>query len=292
MNRMRLTHLVAYLGWTVTVFALTTKVASAQCLGSATSTMPPLTFAVVPQLPAAVIYAKWAPILQRIGTATDLCFDLLVPGSVPAFEVQLLKGKPDLAFANPYHAVMAHRNPGYIPLVADGRRKITGIIVVKKNGGVSKLSDLKGKTVDFPAPNAFGASLLIRATLDKMGIPINPNYANTHSNVYRSVIIGDAIAGGGVNNTLYNEPAEIQNQLFVLYETPGYMPHPIIANPKLPTSIRDKFTSAFIALKSDPEATKLLEGIQIPEPIRVTYKKDYAPLEQLGLDKYVVLEKN
>ena len=290
---MRLDHLAVYARCVAAVCLLaTTNHTLAQCLGKAASKAQPLTFAVVPQLPAALIYARWAPILQRVGNDTDLCFDLQIPPSVPAFETQLLKGKPDLAFANPYHAVMAHRERGYLPLLADGHRKAIGILVVKKNGPITKLSDLKGQTVDFPAPNAFAASLLIRAALSKMGIHISPNYAKTHSNVYRSVIIGDAVAGGGIKNILLNEPAEIQNQLSVIFETPAYMPHPIIANPKLVESIRSKFTAAFIALKADPETARLLEAIQVTDPIRVDYKKDYAPLEKLGLEKYVVLEKN
>jgi phosphonate transport system substrate-binding protein len=53
----------------------------------------------------------------------------------------------------------------------------------------------------FPSPNAFAASLITRATLSQRGIDIKPLYVKTHSNVYRSVLQADVVAGGAVNNT-------------------------------------------------------------------------------------------
>ena len=61
------------------------------------------------------------------------------------------------------------------------------------------MQDLDGADIAFPAPNAFGASLYMRALLaEQEKININPIYVETHANVYRNVIFGRASAGGGV----------------------------------------------------------------------------------------------
>ena len=265
--------------------------AYAACLGDQNSTKA-FTVAVVPQLPRAATYAKWAPLLETIGRNTKQCFDLVIPETIPAFEKLLFKGVPDFAFVNPYHEVMAKKRKGYIPLVMDSRSKLTGILVVQVNSPIKSIQELNGKEIAFPAPNAFAASLLIRAELAKKGIYIKPKYLNTHASSYRAAAIGDVVASGGVNTTLQREELALRESLRVLYETFGYAPHPFVANPRVPINIRKSVADAFISLSGTESGDKLLEGIQMPIPNRSDYQRDYAPLESLNLEKFVVLDES
>jgi hypothetical protein len=55
--------------------------------------------------------------------------------------------------------------------------------VVRKDDPIKSAGELDGKEVAFPAPNAFGASLWIRALLaEREKIRIVPAYVKTHSN--------------------------------------------------------------------------------------------------------------
>ena len=260
----------------------------AACLGEANATKTYI-FDVVPQLPAAKIYTTWSPLLQRIGQDAGLCFELRVSATIPEFEQKLLKGEPEFVFLNPYHAVLANQKKKYQPLLADSEDLLTGILVVRADSPIQNLADLKGQTITFPAPNAFAASLLIRAELAKKKIDFNPVFVKTHSNVYRSVIGKDAIAGGGVNNTLDNEASEVRQQLRVLYETPAYNPHPVATHPSVPAAVRERFLKATLKLTQDVEGRKLLDGINLSHPQEVTYAKHYKPLESLQLEKFLVL---
>ena len=272
------------------LFSLSGSVYSA-CLGDQNSTKT-LIVAVVPQLPRAVIYSKWAPLLEVIGRDAKQCFDLVVPETIPAFEKLLFKGVPDFAFVNPYHEVIAKKRKGYIPLLMDGRSKLTGILVVQANSPIKSIQELEGKAVAFPAPNAFAASLLIRAELAKKGVYIKPKYLLTHASSYRAAAIGDVVASGGVNSTLQREESALRESLRVLYETSGYAPHPFVVNPRVPVNIRKAVTNSFIALAGSETGEKLLEGVQIPSPVRSDYQRDYAPLESLNLEKFVILDES
>jgi phosphonate transport system substrate-binding protein len=258
------------------------------CLGTQLSTKV-YTFDVVPQFPAAKIYTTWSPLLQRIGQDAGLCFDLRVSASIPEFEQKFLKGESDFVFLNPYHAVLAYQKKKYQPLLADAQDLLTGILVVRSDNPIKNLHDLKGKNITFPAPNSFAASLLIRAELAKQKIDINPVFVKTHSNVYRSVINKDALAGGGVNNTLDNEAHEVRQQLRVLYETPAYTPHPVATHPTVTSEVRDRFFKAMVKLAQDEEGQKLLDGINLTKPQAVSYAKHYKVLESLQLEKFLVL---
>jgi phosphonate transport system substrate-binding protein len=265
---------------------------NAECVGDLSARSKPSTVYIVPQLPASQLYVRWTPVLESVGKSAGLCFDLRIAQTIPDFESDLLSGKPDFAFMNPYHEVMAYRAKGYIPLLADGKEKLEGVIVVKSKSPIASIQDLQGAKLAFPAPNAFAASLLVRATLAKQGIHIDPVYVKSHNNIYRSVITGDVMAGGAVNNTLLREPAEVREQLRILYHTSGYMPHPFSANPRVSEKQREAVIQGFMDLGKTEAGRRLLDGVQMPEPIRVNYVQDYQPLERLGLDKFVVKNAN
>lgn len=246
------------------------------------------TVGVVPQFPPEQIYRQWTPVFQALSKLTGQDFELRSFTSIPEFEAAFRKGELDLAYMNPYHAVMAREAAGYIPLVRDGDRRLNGILVVRVDSPVQEIRDLEGATVAFPAPNAFGASLYMRALLaEQEGITITPRYVGTHSNVYRHVITGRAQAGGGVRRTLEQETPQLQAQLRVLYKTPDVYPHPLAAHPRVPARIQGEIQAAFLTLAQHPETAALLPGIQMPRPVAASYP-DYADLAKLGLERFVV----
>lgn len=262
-----------------------------QCLGTnqPEGSAQRLTVGVVPQLPAAETLRRWSPFLERIGQSTNLCFVLTVSTSIPEFEVAFKQGVHDLAFMNPYHQVMAHNAQGYEPMLAD-TRLLTGIVVVAKESPIRNLSELQGADLSFPAPNAFAASLLIRSILAEQGIQFNARYVKTHTNVYRSVALGSAKAGGGVNNTLLREPESVRQALRILYETPGFRAHPFSAHRRVPETVRALIAKRILQMPGRPDEQKLLNDVQMPSPAPANHAKDYAPLQKMGIDTFVINE--
>lgn len=256
--------------------------------GQGIAASKPYSVFVVPQLTPVATHKVWTPVLEKLGAATGLVFALHVEPSIPDFERILATGEPDFAFMNPYHMMIAKHQKGYIPLLRDSKKMLEGILVVRKEGQIKSLADLNGKALSFPAPNAFAASLFMRALLAKQNINIIPSYVKTHSNVYRSVLMDDTAAGGGVNNTFQREPDDVRDQLQILYVTPSTAPHPLAANPSIPVTVRAKVISEFIKLATDPANLDLFDAIQMPVPVPADYVRDYQSLEALGLDKFAV----
>ncbi|WP_161491126.1 phosphate/phosphite/phosphonate ABC transporter substrate-binding protein [Polynucleobacter hirudinilacicola] len=265
--------------------------AVANCIGDPSAVVVRSVY-IVPQLAPTQLYAAWAPVLERVGKSAKTCFDLQIPASIHAFEKAVLSGKADFAFMNPYHLVMAHRTQGYDPLLADGKQMLDGIIVVRADSPIASIAELKNQKVAFPSPNAFGSSLLLRSVFAKAHTPINPIYVRSHGNVYRAVILGQAAAGGGVNATYLRERLEVREHLRILYVSPSFRPHPFAVHPRVPHALNTAVIDGFMKLKLDPSSVALLEGIQMPDPVAVSYKQDYQALENLGLDKFVVHDAN
>ncbi len=256
----------------------------------ATNATHPLTLAVVPQFTSVQIHKDWTPFIERVSRDSGVALTLKIYQSIPKFEADRVKGVPDFAFMNPYHEVMARRAAGYLPLVRDNT-PLTGVLLVRRDSPVRTVKDLAGSKLAFPAPNAFGASLYMRALLtEQEGVKIEPVYVKTHSNVFRQVIVGQAVAGGTVNNALQREPGTVIEQLRVIFETPATAAHPLAAHPRIPEAQRKAVTQAILKLRDDPTAAPLLQAVQMATPVAADYGRDYRPLERLKLEKYLVTE--
>lgn len=246
------------------------------------------TLSVVPQFTPVDIGIRWTPLLQRLEADTGFGFQLRLVDKIPRFEEDFIGGTPDLVYLNPYHMLMAAKAQGYLPLVRSST-PLVGILVVDRNGPIRDLNDLNGKSLAFPAPNAFGASLYLRALLnEREGLRFDNRYVGSHQNVYRHVLKGDAAAGGGIASTLKKEPAPLQARMRVLYTTPGVASHPLAAHPRVAKVAREKIQAALLQLERDPEGLKMLADVELDQITTADLKRDYLPLERLKLNQYVV----
>lgn len=262
-------------------------------MGQKTYAATTLTLAVVPQFPAVEIEKAWSPLLEALSRATGLQLQLRTYASIPKFESDFLAGGPDLAFMNPYHAVMARRAQRYEPLVRDGDKPLTGILVAAVEGSIKGLADLQGARIAFPAPNAFGASLYMRALLTQVhGIRYEASYVKTHTNAYRHVLTQVAQAAGGIRATLERESSAVREGLKVIFETPPAAAHPLSAHPRVAAAERDALRTAFLALAQTPDGLALLKPTTLGRPVIADYERDYVPLERLNLARFVILEKD
>ncbi|MBF0248117.1 MAG: phosphate/phosphite/phosphonate ABC transporter substrate-binding protein, partial [Alphaproteobacteria bacterium] len=243
------------------------------------------TVGVVPQYEPRKLASIWLPLLKELEQRTGLKFKLQGVSSIPEFESRFAEGAFDFAYMNPYHAVVAHQKQGYEPLVRDGGRSLFGILVVRKDLPIDDIKALDGEEVAFPSPNALGATLLMRAELDRLhDVKVKPRYVQTHSSVYMHVVLGETKAGGGVMGTLNSQSREIQDQLRILHKTQAMPPHPLTAHPRVPVEIRERVRSALMAMAAEEAGRSLLAGVPFLRLAPTDYT-EYGPLADWGLEK-------
>jgi phosphonate transport system substrate-binding protein len=245
-------------------------------------------FGVVPQFEPRKLARIWLPILDRLQEITGHQFRLEGSPQIPEFEAGFMRERFDFAYMNPYHAMLSGRSQKYTPLVRDYSKKLFGVLVVKKDGPIKELAQLQGKTLAFPAPNALGASLLMRAELSKdHNLTFTNQYVKTHSSVYLHVLLGRASAGGGVMRTLKNQKPQYRDNLHVLHRTRGMHPHPVMANRRIPEEVKKAVKEAFLSMGKKESDKKLLAKIPIKQ-IGAASDTDYEPLGTWGLEEFYV----
>lgn len=245
------------------------------------------TVGVVPQFESRQIAHIWQPILKEVSRRSNIQLKLKASPNMVAFEKQLKEGVFDFAYMNPYQAVTSQQIQGYKPLLKDNGRKLFGIIVVKKDSPIRSVQELDGQQVAFPSATALGATLLTRAELArKFNITLNGLYVKSHSSVYLNVIMGTAIAGGGVQNTLLQQPAAILGKLRVLYTTDTVPSHPISAHPRVSPPIQATIQQTFLDLGNDKKGQQLLANIPMKKIGPATIG-DYDVVKNLKLEKFL-----
>jgi len=249
---------------------------------------PEYRFGVVPQFEPRKLSAIWMPIIEELERRTGFNLVMVGPARIPEFEGEFEAGRYDFAYMNPYHSLVATRTQKYEPLVKDGGQKLFGILVTAKDGPIKEIKDLSGKSVAFPSPNALGASLLMRADLEKLHkISFSPVWAQTHTSAYLNAALGKVDAAGGVMATLQQQPQQVQDKLRVIYETRRIAPHPIVAHPRVPARDREKLRQAFLDMGATPEGQALLAKVPI-RSITIASSEDYRELLGWGLEHYYV----
>lgn len=230
---------------------------------SALASDKPFTFSVVPQQSPSKTVKLWGPLISLLEKSTGQSFEIKIYKNIPDFENALAQGIDDFSYMNPYHYTVFHDMHGYIPLVHAADRLIKGIVVVKKDSPYQTIEDLKNKTLAFPAPAAFAATLLPRGTFKIKGIEIHSEFVGSHDSVYLRVSRGLVPVGGGIIRTLQNMPQRVQNNLRVLWTSKGFTPHCIAVHPRVPGNVAEEVRKALIDLAGTENGKKILERLNV-----------------------------
>jgi len=243
--------------------------------------------AIVPQHNPLLVYRHWRPVIERLEKDMGVKFEIQTYKNFKDFILALQNGEPDFSYLSPYHLVLARQHQKYAPLLRDSDKQLVGIVVVPKDSPIKNIKELNGKVIAFPSPDAFAASLYLRAWLrEKIGIDFTPRYVGTHGNVYRNVVRDFVSAGGGVNATLASQPESLKSLLRVLYEIPGVAAHPLAAHRRVPDKVQTAFVRSIKALRDSEQGRELLMGVQMSSPTQANYERDYAFLERFDLERY------
>lgn len=249
-----------------------------------------LTFGIVPIESAGQAAEEWGPLLAEISKRSGVPLIFRTAPTIPQFEERLGEGEYDFAYMNPYHYVVFHKANGYKAFSREKDRKIKGILVVRKESTYQKPADLAGKTIAFPGPTSFAATILQQAELARSHIPVESKFVGSHESVYRSVASGLQEAGGGIKRSFEASPAEIQNKLRILSETSPFTPHAFAAHPRVPAETVEKVLNAMLSLSDDARGLQLLAPLAF-KGFTMAKDKDWDDIRALDiklLDHYTL----
>ena len=136
----------------------------------------PITIAVLPCTDIVMTFKKFHPLTTYLTQKTGLPIRLVVPENLTKFETSLHNGEIDFALQDPHTFLklsnLFDKDSLLRALNLEGGTTQSGVIIVRKDSGIHKVTDLKGKTVMFGPKFSASKWLAGRLLLEDNGINI------------------------------------------------------------------------------------------------------------------------
>lgn len=202
------------------------------------------------------------------------------------FDKKLYSGHFDFAMSNPYQTVRSLKY-GYRVFGKMGDdENFRGIILVRKDSGISKVGDLKGKKVAYPAPSALAATIMPQYYLHTHGIDINRDienlYVGSQESAIMNVLRGHTAAGATWPVpwiTFTQEHPDMARQLEIKWQTGTLPNNGWVVRKDVPAELTAKFAALLFGLNSSAEGRKMLARLPISK-FEAATDKAYQPVQE------------
>lgn len=209
---------------------------SGQAIAAERKHPKPLRVGMLPSLSLQKLFYRFKPLQAYLVKTLHRPVILLTANDFQTYMRRASKYDYDLYFAAPHMAALAENMSGYRP-VSMFTRNLSGYLVVRRNGPIKTIADLKGHVVSMPGPLAIvtmmGEHLLERHHLVP-GKDVKIEYTTTHNNAILALKSGKADAAV-VSTGIYDiiRPS-IRDKLHILATTDHASHLMFMASPKLP----------------------------------------------------------
>ncbi len=161
-------------------------------------------------------------------------------------------------------------NAGYVVLASAGEPgDFKGIFLVRKDCGIHKVADLRGKAVAYPSPTALAGCIMPQWFLHTHGLDVNRDiesrYVGSQESAIMSALLGQAAAGvtwpPPWRALVKEHPAEAA-QLRMIWETPPLINNAVLARADIPPDVRTRVRRALLELARTAGGRGVLANMQ------------------------------
>lgn len=212
----------------------------------------------------------WNPIIKYVSEKSGVNLTLKLGRTSSDTTSYVLAQEVDFAFTN--HLFSPERDK--MGWTVFGRRDappLEGQIVVPADSPIHSLSELEGKEVVYPGPEAFIAYKVTSSELVKKRINTSTVFAGNMDGAFSQLLSGKAQAMGA-NSQLVSGYTEREGKSFrVLWRSASFNDLALMASPRVSKKERDAVADAFFNMQHDAYGSRILheatELVHAPAPI-------------------------
>ena len=225
-----------------------------------------LILAVHPYLPAPEIHRRFGPLASHLGRALGRPVQVRVGQDYDQHIAAIGHDQVDIAFLGPASYVRMDDRYGRKPILARFQvgddPHLYGVIAVRQDSPVQRLTDLRGRRFAFADPESTMGHLVPRHMLLQAGLPLDAlgqyRYLGSHRNVALGVLAGDFDAGA-MKREVFDEFAA--HGLRALALSPPSPDHLFVTRATLPTADVARLRQAMLTLQAQPGGRDLLKRL-------------------------------
>jgi len=221
-----------------------------------------LVFGVPPQGGNADSNAQWQLLIAQLSVHSGHKLRFEPAKDLEEFERKLTRGAFDFVLLNANLYTKAHDSAGYRAFAKESGQTNNGVIVVHRDSPIQTLADLRHQTLTLSGPNRSPSAVLTKAHLSSAGIDVNEEYVESDSSVYRAVVTGHSVAGGGEISTLNSINPNAHAKLRVIWSSKQYSANAFAAHPRVKTESLANVQRALLNLNNDAKGKRLLNNVK------------------------------
>jgi phosphonate transport system substrate-binding protein len=229
----------------------------------------------------------YGPIVDHLNAVLPQAhFRLEASRNYEEFERKLYDKYFDFAMPNPYQTVRSLKHGYHVFGKMGNDEMFRGIVLVRKDSAIHKVSDLKGKKVSFPAPTALAATMMTQYYLHTHGIDVNRDieslYVGSQESSIMNVLRGHAAAGATWTvpwNTFKLENPKMAAQLKVKWQTESLPNNGWVVRDDVQPTLAEKVSKVLVGLNRTQEGRAMLKKLGITR-FEYATEETYKPVRQ------------
>lgn len=228
-------------------------------------------FAIHPLHNPEMLLERYGPIVDYLNRhVEDAHFVLEASRNYEEFDRKLYAGKLDFALPNPYQTLNSLKHGYHVFGKMGDDHNFTGIWLVRRDGGIRKVGDLKGKKVSYPAKTALAATMMPQYYLHTHGIDVNRDvenlYVGSQESSIMNVYLGEVAAAATwpIPWMLFQkEHPDKAAQLELIWQTEPLINNGLVARDDMPPELVERVATLLATLHENAEGRALLAQLPI-----------------------------
>lgn len=224
----------------------------------------------------------WKSLIKQLEQKTGLQLNLHMPSSQLEFERNLAQGKYDVAYTTPLQFLAAADAQNYRALAKRKAQPLRALIVVKKLDDARTLRDIENDVTGFDSILNYSSSIITRYSLKRLDIELPMQLFDSEKALFNGLASGRVRAISIAESSFYALSPDRQEQLKILWETPGFAPFAFISHPRVPFYSINKLQRAMVNLNRSGKNQELVEQLGALNGFEVARNSDW--LDARGID--------
>lgn len=226
----------------------------------------------------------WQKLANQLESKTGLQLNLVLPTSQLEFERNIALGKYDIAYTTPLQFLSASDAQNYRALAKRKAQPLRALIVVKRLDSARTLRDIESDITGFDSVLNYTSSIIPRFSLKRLGMELPMQLFENEKALLSALTSSKVRAISIAESGFYSLSPDRQEQLKILWETPGFAPFAFITHPRVPFYSINKLQRAMVNLNRRGRNADLIEQLGARNGFEVARNSDWLDARSIDLD--------
>ncbi len=212
------------------------------------------------------LFEIYRPVIEYLNrNIPEAKFRLEASRNYEEFEKKLYARQPEFALPNPYQTLNSLKHGYHVIAKMGDDYRFTGVILVRRDSGITRVTDLKGKKVSYPAATALAATMMPQYYFQTHGLDVSRDIQNRYVGSQESSILNvyHGMTAAGATwplpwDAFQKEHPDEASALTVAWETAPLINNGVVARDDVPSALAAKVAHLLDSLHTSAEGRAML----------------------------------